>query len=74
MAEDIMTYEVGDYLLFDNSGRIVGVSDNTDFSDGDNPPAAGLISGYVIALVVERGKDGEITQHPDYETGEPSVS
>ena len=66
MAKDIMQYEVGDFLLFDNSGHIVGVSGNTDFWDGDKPNLEDRFD-YVIALVVERGKDGEMTQHSDYE-------
>jgi len=68
MAQDIMLYEVGDFLLFNDTGEVVAVSGNQDFSDGDNAPKTGLDgSDYVIALVVERGKDGEMTQHSDYE-------
>jgi len=68
MAKDIMQYEVGDFLLFDSSGHIVGVSGNTDFWDIAYPPPTGADgSDYVIALVVQRGKEGELSQHPDYE-------
>jgi hypothetical protein len=67
MAKDIMQYEVGDFLLFDTKGEVVGVSGNTDFWHGDNPPKAGSEEDYIIVVVMERGKDGEITQVPDLE-------
>ena len=60
MAKDIMQYLVDAFLLFDEKGEVVSVSNNTDFWDGDNPPTVSEEDNYIIVRVIERRKDGRL--------------